>query len=236
MHKLAVPIAPVVKGRPGRFRAFTLIELLVVIAIIAVLAAFALPVINSMTRAARATQCLSNIRQLGSATLLYVGDNNGLLPDDQTSANGGISTLYPQLIWPYLYKSTYPGYSGYAEPTGFIGTVFHCPEVVNDPKNGSVAITALRSYGMNYSMGDGVTTTPERLSLVPHPATTMMLCDNYNGTIATPPNVAPRHRGACNVVFCDGHAERVIVTSSIRGAGGSYKDPFWGNRAVNPNQ
>jgi|SRR5579872_1162161 len=57
-------------------RAFTLVELLVVIAIIAVLAAILLPVFASARSAALNTLDMSNIRQLGLASMLYVGDND----------------------------------------------------------------------------------------------------------------------------------------------------------------
>ncbi len=55
-------------------RAFTLIELLVVIAIIAVLAAILFPVFAQARAQARYTACLSNLRQIGMATQMYLQD------------------------------------------------------------------------------------------------------------------------------------------------------------------
>ncbi|RYG22138.1 prepilin-type N-terminal cleavage/methylation domain-containing protein [bacterium] len=57
-------------------RAFTLIELLVVIAIIAILAAILFPVFAQAKAAAKDTAALSNAKQIGTAMLIYSGDND----------------------------------------------------------------------------------------------------------------------------------------------------------------
>jgi prepilin-type N-terminal cleavage/methylation domain-containing protein len=64
---------------PGR-RGFTLIELLVVIAIIAILAAMLFPVFAHAREKARQTSCISNLKQLGTAMLMYAEDSDGLFP------------------------------------------------------------------------------------------------------------------------------------------------------------
>jgi prepilin-type N-terminal cleavage/methylation domain-containing protein/prepilin-type processing-associated H-X9-DG protein len=65
---------------PSSQRGFTLIELLVVIAIIAILAALLLPALSAAKQRALRTACLSNIRQLDMALMMYADDHHQNLP------------------------------------------------------------------------------------------------------------------------------------------------------------
>ena len=60
--------------------ALTVLELLVVIAIIALLSTLIVPVYNRITETGRATQCLSNLRQIGIGLSAYLTDNNNAMP------------------------------------------------------------------------------------------------------------------------------------------------------------
>ena len=60
--------------------AFTLIELLVVMATVAILAALAVPTFSKVYESAKAAKDLSNLRQIGAATQVYLNDNNGVFP------------------------------------------------------------------------------------------------------------------------------------------------------------
>ena len=61
--------------------AFTLVELLVVISIIGLLAGLAVPAINGGLKSAKAGACLSNLHQIGVATMAYAADNSFKLPN-----------------------------------------------------------------------------------------------------------------------------------------------------------
>lgn len=70
-------------------RAFTLIELLVVIAIIAILAAILFPVFAQAREKARQASCLSNLKQIGIATMQYVQDYDETYYPHRFNCDGG---------------------------------------------------------------------------------------------------------------------------------------------------
>ena len=113
-------------------RGFTLIELLVVIAIIAILAAILFPVFARAREKAKQTSCLNNMKQLGTAALLYQNDF-----DDY---------FVPYAVWGNKW------FTGLLEPYIKSKDAFVCPSSrvnVNNPAT-FAALGMRTSFGVNW--------------------------------------------------------------------------------------
>ena len=180
-------------------RGFTLIELLVVIAIIAILAAILFPVFAQAREKARATSCLSNLKQMGIGLMMYSQDYDEWMPpawigwDEDPAKSVGFpgKARWMDVVQPYV-KNT---------------QIFTCPDsatkyvpvppdkVVNDvdPATGLVYTEENGGYAMNVTnFADPVANPPtpvpdvaskasRTLADIPDPAGTVYLMDFQNG-------------------------------------------------------
>lgn len=201
-----------------RTRGFTLIELLVVIAIIAILAAILFPVFARARAKAQQTACLSNMRQIGTAALMYATDWDGhyvpacirqrMHPDEQY-ASGPVLHYYYQLLQPYIRNwgificpihGGKPGGHGDWGSYGYVCSGYAANP--NDPTDPN--FTGLDLHGPLTA----IYRPAEMIMIAESLSATCRVCPHYH-THAFPPvhPVDLRHQDGSNYTFFDGHAK-----------------------------
>jgi prepilin-type N-terminal cleavage/methylation domain-containing protein/prepilin-type processing-associated H-X9-DG protein len=234
----------------GRRRGFTLIELLVVIAIIGILAAMVFPVFARAREKARQAVCMSNLKQMALAMMMYMQDNGSMYvpaqsPDNLMRWHGRrLSTNEPfdpttGPLWDYYRSETLkmcPSFSPAAEAGGF--------------EQG----TGGYGYNSQYVGGSPTTwpamCTPARESQINDPTGTVLLTDtafvDCEGNLfeysfceapyyqlwgsPTDPSTHFRHGAFTNVAFCDGHVRAMPMVYTH--ASGWCPSPYYGGEGV----
>jgi prepilin-type processing-associated H-X9-DG protein len=202
----------------------------VVISIIGLLAGLAVPAINGGLKSAKAGACLSNLHQIGVATLAYAADNSFKLPD----AGSGTSDMWATKLATFISTGTKSKKS-----------IFVCPgalKTVSEATGGNIAIT----YGMHGGLMPKGGSASNITCVVRQSEVILCadMCQNPANkgwspfSIENPPIIPSqsagksatmetaiststdsdsgnnawmryRHSGKVNVVMCDGHAEAI---------------------------
>jgi len=215
----------------GKRCGFTLIELLVVIAIIAILAAILFPVFARAKMSAQASTCLSNMRQLATAVVLYSDDNHGTLPPcilypipPGTRGWEQAARLWRGLLIPYVKK----GDDGFICPAISKWAVEWFSEEAGFPREADVRST----YAINQPMVGWVwppSITIRMMSDFPRPSKIIVLNETYGPvdagfSLVGDPSVlasnvkkyAPHvHNGRITIGFMDGHAKVMYLYDTL---------------------
>jgi hypothetical protein len=204
---------------------------LAVIATIATLAALLLPTLNRAKAKAYQATCLSNLRQLGIAWMLYKDDNSDSLVESYSTDNPlawvqGDMTIAAEAVDPDLIKA------GKLYNYNQNVQIYHCPTDQGVTIEG-INLQSVRSYSMNSFMGDRPYNAPpnpntatgyvpffSQLSDMPDPSKLFVLIDEdersiSGGSFVTDPQArvwysfpavsAHRHSYSSSMIFADGH-------------------------------
>jgi prepilin-type N-terminal cleavage/methylation domain-containing protein/prepilin-type processing-associated H-X9-DG protein len=208
-------------------KGFTLIELLVVIAIIAILAAILFPVFARAKAKANQNNCLSNVKEIQLALIMYASDNSQGYPEQASQVWAAGANFWPTFVAPYIKNTQLWICPSDSVVGGVIG--------LNTNEGGTLVYQS--SYGANnyiFYGGQGNPTQcnlmiPDTEPLIQYPSEMLGISDAVSAFISTGYNCewehptgfsamqlsitsdgtanTARHNLGCNTSFMDGHAK-----------------------------
>jgi prepilin-type N-terminal cleavage/methylation domain-containing protein/prepilin-type processing-associated H-X9-DG protein len=215
---------------PVRTQAFTLIELLTVIAIIGILASILIPVVGRVRESARATVCMSNIRQVTLGMLLFANDNDGVLPTSG-GLEEGENAATDWILWrrndrDIAQSAIVPHLGGSFSPD-----IYRCPS--DDTATTRQPPQYRFSYSLNRALGEShprwaFAQINGRIELVADPTRVILMVEeatpNDSSAVLNADPLSERHGGRGHASFVDGHVKAVYPEFA---AWRPHWDPFF---------
>lgn len=223
---------------------FSLIEMLSAVSIVAILFAVVSVSYTKVTEKSKSAKCLSNMRQIGMATLGYANDNDQNLPTWRTTSaqNPSIGVK----LAPYLSVQAVADASPQNRPSG----VWKCPVDTRPLVVNAATGRFARSYSFSQRpinanpneirgvIGDGVNNSSLKTTQITAPASTILLIELFTGggtnnfqyeygnsaisgwtdaaSVPRLPTGTYYHGKTMNFLFCDGHAESLDPTAAYK--------------------
>jgi type II secretory pathway pseudopilin PulG len=203
------------------------VELLVTIAVLGVIMAILLPAVSRVRLSANTSKSVSNMREIGIATQLYIGEHNGRLPNRSNAE--WKAPFWPDALTPYLPEEE-------TDIISFRGTPMTINPVVTDPLIEDGQHHPISDYGINTDIFLPVPTEAQRaagardyglISDVPNPSKLVAFVtaestkydppigsfyfDASNFVFNPARDIRPSSRqiGSMLTLFFDGHVEKI---------------------------
>jgi prepilin-type processing-associated H-X9-DG protein len=191
--------------------AFTLIELLIVVFVVFVIMGLVFPVLSMVREKSKQAVCMSNMGQMYKALLQYTIENDGYLPLESNSGSCS-GEVWFKAVDRYITTDILPENQTEISTKEKLILIKQDPviqTVTQDKKDNTKTIkinTQLVQGSMCSRMIDSIRFPSKTVLLFDGRINNTTVASKYDGSYGS---VAQRHSRGANILFMDGHVERI---------------------------